>query len=52
MTEKKAKKTIKVRDLESSKDTRGGSRRHRSLLNQKEEPRHAPGGGSGIHKLQ
>jgi len=52
MTEKKAKKTIKVRDLMPAKDAKGGGHhrhRHTSLLNQGEEPRHAPGGGYGIH---
>ena len=54
MTEKKAKKTIKLRDLEPTKDARGGHRRHRSLLSQGVdlEPRHLPGGGYGIHKVQ
>ena len=52
MTEKKAKKTIKVRDLMPAKDAKGGGHhrhRHTSLLNQGEEPRHALGGGYGIH---
>ena len=52
MTEKKAKKTIKVRDLMPTKDARGGQRGHRSLLNQSEGARHAPGGGYGIHMVQ
>ena len=39
MTEKKAKKTIKLRDLEPTKDARGGVRR---LLRQREDPRPAP----------
>jgi hypothetical protein len=49
MTEKKAKKTIKLRDLEPTRDAIGGNRR---LLRQREDPRPAPRGGYGIHKLQ
>jgi len=49
MNEKKAKKTIKLRDLEPTKDVIGGNRR---LLRQREDPRPAPRGGYGIHKLQ
>ena len=37
MTEKKAKKTIKLRDLEPTKDAIGGYR-HRRLLHQREDP--------------
>ena len=36
MTEKKAKKTIKLRDLEPTKDARGGYS-HRRLLRQRED---------------
>ena len=43
MTEKKAKKTIKIRDLEPTKDARGGYR-HRRLLHQREDPRPVPRG--------
>jgi len=49
MNEKKAKKTIRLRDLEPTKDAIGGNRR---LLRQREDPRPAPRGGYGIHKLQ
>jgi hypothetical protein len=49
MTEKRAKKTIKLRDLEPAKDARGG---HRRLFRQREDPRPAPRGGYGIHQLQ
>ena len=45
MKEKKAKKTIKVRDLKPTKDVRGGNRRHRGHaflgLNQQEDLRQA-----------
>ena len=47
MTEKKAKKTIKLRDLEPTKDAIGGPPRR--LLRQREDPRPAPRGGYGIH---
>jgi hypothetical protein len=52
MTEKKAKKTIKVRDLEPTKDARGGV--YRRLLRQREDPRPAArgGGGYGNHLVQ
>jgi hypothetical protein len=50
MTEKKAKKTIKIRDLEPTKDAVGGHR-HRRLLNQREDPRPATRGGSGMHNV-
>jgi hypothetical protein len=54
MAQKKAKKTIKARDLTPTKDAKGGHRghQHTSLLNQKEDPAHAPGGGYGIHMVQ
>ena len=55
MSQKKAKKTIEVRDLVPAKDAKGGGHhrhRHTSLSNQKEESGHAPGGGYGIHKVQ
>ena len=40
MKEKKAKKTLQVRDLTPTKDVSGGNRRrfHGRLLNQKEDP--------------
>jgi hypothetical protein len=47
MTEKRAKKIIKLRDLEPTKDVIGGNRR---LLRQREDPRPAPRGG--IHLPQ
>ena len=50
MTEKKAKKTIKLRDLEPTKDAVGGV--HRRLLRQREDPRPAPRGGYGIQLPQ
>ncbi|MFL6501100.1 MAG: hypothetical protein ACJ8LL_10380 [Candidatus Udaeobacter sp.] len=49
MTDKRAKKTIKVRDLEPTKDVTGGVRR---LLRQREDPRPAPRGGYGIRRIQ
>jgi hypothetical protein len=49
MTEKKAKKTIKVRDLAPTKDARGGHRNHHPLLNESGDPKHLPGGGYGNH---
>jgi hypothetical protein len=51
MIEKKAKKTIKLRDLEPTKDAIGGYR-HRRLLHQREDPRPAPRGGYGLHQAQ
>ena len=51
MTEKKAKKTIKLRDLEPTKDAIGGYR-HRRLLHQREDPRPARRGGYGLHQPQ
>ena len=55
MTQKKANKTIRIRDLEPAKDAKGGrhhrGHRHTSLLNQKEDP-HAPDGGYGIHVVR
>jgi hypothetical protein len=48
MTGKKAKKTIKLRDLEPTKDAMGGHR-HRRVLNQREDPRPATRPGSGMH---
>ncbi|HEY1462009.1 MAG TPA: hypothetical protein VGF44_01170 [Terriglobales bacterium] len=50
MTQKKANKTIRMRDLEAAKDAKGGHR-HTSLLNQKED-QHAPDGGYGIHMVR
>jgi hypothetical protein len=55
MSQKKAKITIKARDLMPAKDAKGGGHhrhRHASLLNQREDRAHAPGGGYGIHKVQ
>jgi len=57
MATKKTKFSIKVRDLKPTKDAIGGRHGHHrhhftSLLNQKEDPRHAPGGGYGIHMVQ
>ena len=49
MTEKRAKKTIKLRDLMPTNDARGG---HRRLLRQREDPRPAPRGGYGLHQVQ
>ena len=49
MTEKRAKKTIKLRDLEPTKDVRGGYRR---LMRQRDEPRPVARGGYGIHLPQ
>ena len=60
MSQKKAKKTIEVRDLMPAKDAKGGGHhgRHRhhghghsSALNHKEESGHVPGGGYGIHMI-
>jgi hypothetical protein len=55
MIEKKAKKTIKLRDLEPTKDVIGGYRRQRRLLIEREGPRAVERGGSGsygIHQVQ
>ena len=55
MAQKKANKTIKIRDLIPAKDAKGGGHhrhRHASLLNQNEDRDHVPGGGYGIHKVQ
>ena len=49
MTDKRAKKTIKVRDLEPTKDVTGGYRR---LMRQREDPRPVARGGYGIRRLQ
>jgi hypothetical protein len=49
MTDKRTKKTIKLRDLEPTKDVIGGYRR---LMRQREDPRPAPRGGYGIRRLQ
>jgi len=52
MSQKKAKKTVQVRDLMPLKDAKGG-RHHRqryiSLLNDKD---YVPRGGYGIHQPQ
>ena len=52
MTEKKAKKTIKIRDLEPTKDARGGQRDHRSLSLREGVRQRLPGGGYGNHLVQ
>ena len=57
MATKTTKFRIKVCDLKPTKDAIGGRHGHHghqftSLLNQKEDPRHAPGGGYGIHMVQ
>ena len=49
MTEKKAKKTIRVRDLEPTKDARGGNRNHRSLSLREGVRQRLVGGGYGNH---
>jgi len=49
MTDKRAKKTIKLRDLEPTKDVTGGYRR---LMRQREDPRPVARGGYGIRRLQ
>jgi hypothetical protein len=49
MTEKKAKKTIRVRDLEPTKDARGGYRNHRSLSQREGVRQRLLSGGYGIH---
>ena len=57
MSQKKAKITIKARDLMPAKDAKGGGHhrhhghRHASRLNQKEESGHIPGGGYGVHMV-
>jgi hypothetical protein len=56
MKEKKARKTIQVRDLEPTKDVRGGNRRHRGSghafgLNQQEGRRQALRNSNGIFML-
>ena len=52
MKEKKAKKTIQLRDLTPTKDVRGGHRRFRGrLMTQLEDPQ-VPRGGYGIHMTQ
>ena len=50
MKEKKARKTLQLRDLEPTKDAIGGV--HRRLLRQREDPRPAARGGYGIHLPQ
>ena len=53
MSQKKAKKTIQVRDLMPLKDAKGGRHhrhRHNSALQDKEP--HVPSGGYGIHLPQ
>jgi len=49
MTEKKAKKTLKVRDLEPTKDARGGNSLHRSLSQREGVRQRLPGGN---HQVQ
>ena len=56
MKEKKAKKTIKLRDLTPTKDARGGNRRHRGHasafgLHRQEDLRQARRGANGIFML-
>ena len=51
MKEKKVNKTIKVRDLEPTKDVMGGYRRHRRLFHQREDPRPARRNVNGIFML-
>ena len=57
MTEKKAKKTLQVRDLEPTKDVFGGNRRHRASgrqafgLNEREGLMQARRNGNGIFLL-
>ena len=56
MKEKKAKKTLQVRDLTPTRDVRGGNRRHRGSghafgLNQQEDLRQARRGATGIFTL-
>jgi len=54
MIEKKVKKTIKLRDLEPTKDVIGGYRRHRSQafgLNQQEDRRQAQRNINGNYML-
>jgi hypothetical protein len=55
MTQEKAKKIIKVRDLMPAKDVKGGGHRrhrHNSLLNQNVDQDFVPRGGYGIHQPQ
>jgi hypothetical protein len=57
MKEKKARKTLQVRDLTPTKDVRGGNRRHRAGgghafgLNQQENRRQALRNINGIYML-
>jgi hypothetical protein len=51
MKEKKAKKTIQLRDLTPTKDVRGGHRRFRGRLMTQLDPQ-VPRGGYGIHMPQ
>jgi hypothetical protein len=56
MKEKKARKTLQVRDLTPTKDVRGGNRRHRGRghafgLNQQENRRQALRNINGIFML-
>ena len=41
MTEKRVKKTIKLRDLEPTKDAIGGNRRHCCVRERTQDPPHA-----------
>ena len=55
MTQKKAKKIIKVRDLMPTRDVKGGGHhrhQHASLLKQNDDRDFAPRGGYGIHLPQ
>jgi hypothetical protein len=57
MKEKKARKTLQVRDLTPTKDVRGGNRRHRGHrghafgMNRQEDRRRALRGATGIFML-
>jgi hypothetical protein len=53
MSQKKAKITIKARDLMPATDAKGGRHhrnRHTSALNQNLDRDHIPSGGYGIHQ--
>ena len=55
MSQKKARKTIQVRDLMPLRDAKGGRNdrhRHTSALNQNADRDYVPRGGYGIHQPQ
>src|SRR6476659_7378627 len=55
MSQKKAKKTIQLRDLMPLRDAKGGRHhrhRHTSALNQNADRDYVPRGGYGIHQPQ